>query len=144
MFLFYFFFLWYTSNSISPDFVKDYHILRSKNDELNYISKYKKYKKASIVGYVVSLKMKQAKYKFLPWDKMMVFNKQKNNLEKLIKENPNNIHLIYIRLIIQENTPRLLGYFSNIESDKKILNQFLIKKDSTDYLDKYIFKNTSL
>ena len=81
---------------------------------------------------------------FLPWEKITIFRTEKNNLERLIKENPNNLHLRYIRLVVQENTPKFLNYFSNIELDKKIINQFLSRKDKTDYLDKYIIKNTSL
>jgi hypothetical protein len=88
--------------------------------------------------------MKQAKYKFFPWDKISIFNKEKENLENLIKANPNNLHLRYVRLIIQENTPRLLNYFSDIEKDKLMINRFINKNDETDYLDQYIKNNTSL
>ena len=88
--------------------------------------------------------MKQAKYKFFPWEKITIFKKEKCNLERLIVEHPNNLHLRYLRLVIQEHTPKFLNYFSNIEMDKKMIHQFLLKKDETDYLDKYIINNTSL
>jgi hypothetical protein len=128
----------------TPDFVSEFHNVNSKQDEANFIKKYSKSSDINIVGYVISLKMKQAKYKFFPWEKLSIFNKEKNNLEKLIKANPKNLHLRYLRLVIQENTPKLLNYFSSIENDKFVINKFLTKKDKTDYLDQYIKNNTSL
>lgn len=127
-----------------PGFVKEFHEVKSKHDESNYINKYSNSNNVSTIGYVLSLKMKQAKYKFFPWDKISIFNKEKENLENLIKANPNNLHLRYVRLIIQENTPRLLNYFSDIDKDKLMINQFINKYDETDYLDQYIKNNTSL
>jgi hypothetical protein len=127
-----------------PGFVKEFHEVKSKHDESNYINKYSNSKNVSTIGYVLSLKMKQAKYKFFPWDKISIFNKEKENLENLIKANPNNLHLRYVRLIIQENTPRLLNYFSDIDKDKLMINRFINKNDETDYLDQYIKNNTSL
>jgi hypothetical protein len=127
-----------------PDFVNEFHTLNSKEDELNYILKYNNSKDVSTKGYVISLRMKQAKYKFFPWEKMSIFSCEKEKLEVLIKENPDNLHLRYLRLVIQENTPRLLNYYSSIDKDKLLINQFLLKKDKTDYLDQYIKNNTSL
>src|SRR5690554_439344 len=39
-------------------------------------------------------------------------------VEFSIQENPNNIELRFIRLGIQENTPKILKYKDNIEADK--------------------------
>ena len=41
----------------------------------------------SIQGYIISLEMKQAKYKVMPWSKLKVFNTNKNKLEELILKN---------------------------------------------------------
>lgn len=128
----------------APDFVVKYHELTTKKDELAYITTYKSSKKVSVQGYVVSLQMKQAKYKMMPWSKLKVFNTNKSKLEELISKNPNNVHLRYVRLVIQENTPSVLGYTSSIEKDKQFLKKVLQKKDSTSYLHTYIINNTSL
>ena len=88
--------------------------------------------------------MKQAKYKTFPWSKLSIFNKEKKRLDELIKTHPNNIHLRYVRLVIQEKTPKILGYNKKIQEDKSFLKIMLKKKDSSDYLDKFIIKNTSL
>ncbi|XRE43647.1 hypothetical protein ACIVBQ_001851 [Tenacibaculum discolor] len=128
----------------APNFVIEYHELATKEAELSYIKKYKNSKEVSIQAYVVSLQMKQAKYKMMPWSKLKVFNTEKHKLETLISKNPNNIHLRYVRLVIQENTPSILGYKSSIKKDKQFLKEELQKKDSTNYLHTYIINNTSL
>lgn len=133
-----------STNLTVPDFIKEYDTLSNKKEELKYIDKYQGSNNINIRAYVVSLKMKQAEYKFLPWSKLKIFNSEKRNIENLISKNPNNIHLRYIRLVIQENLPRILNYHSHIKEDKKFLKGMLNKKDKTDYLDKYIIKNTSL
>ena len=61
----------------SPNFVKEYHELTTKKEELNFIEKYKENSNIDIKAYVVSLKMKQAKYKFFPWSKLSVFKREK-------------------------------------------------------------------
>ena len=118
--------------------------MTTKEAELAYIANYKNSKEVSIQGYVISLEMKQAKYKTMPWSKLKVFNTNKHKLEELILKNPNNIHLRYIRLVIQENTPGILGYTSSIKKDKQFLKELLQKKDSVSYLHTYIINNTSL
>lgn len=128
----------------TPVFVREFHLVSTKKMEISYIRKYEKSNNIDVLAYVVSLKMKQAKYKFLPWSKLKVFNKQKINLEELIVNEPNNIHLRYVRLVIQESLPKILNYNSNIKEDKEFLKNILTKKDTTDYLDFYILKNTSL
>ncbi|CAM1370198.1 hypothetical protein [Tenacibaculum xiamenense] len=136
-------FVFVMSNEV-PEYVLDYHKADTKEKELVFINKYKSSDKISIKGYVVSLQMKQAKHKFFPWKKLAVFNQGKKKLETLIKENPNNTDLRYLRLVIQENIPAILNYKSSIKIDKEFLSQKLKEADNSDYLDFYIKKNTSL
>ncbi|TDQ21866.1 hypothetical protein [Tenacibaculum caenipelagi] len=128
----------------TPEFVKEYHDLLRQEDEQQYIQKYDYINDINVQAYVVSLQMKQAKYKTMPWSKLKVFNTNKNQLEELILKNPNNVHLRYVRLVIQENTPSILGYTSSIKEDKQFLKKVLQKKDSVSYLHTYIINNTSL
>ena len=52
-------------------------------------------------------------------------------VEAVIKSNPNNLEARLIRLSIQENTPKILKYKENIESDKKQI-VLLFNKQSVD------------
>ena len=61
-------------------------------------------------------------------------------LENVIKSNSNNIEARLIRLSIQENTPKVLKYKANIESDKKQI-LLLFDKQSSDlkeYIKNYV------
>ncbi|WP_271406238.1 hypothetical protein [Tenacibaculum soleae] len=140
LFILYFF---STQNQV-PAFVESYHKVSTKEEELRYIKTYKQNNNVDVQAYVISLQMKQAKYKTFPWSKLSVFNKERKRLDELIKTHPNNIHLRYVRLVIQEKMPKILGYNKNIQEDKSFLKIILKKKDSSDYLDKFIIKNTSL
>lgn len=128
----------------TPKHVIEYHSITNKNSELAFINKYKSSTKVSVQAYVISLEMKQAEYKLFPWQKLKIFNKGKQKLEQLIIENEKNADLRYIRLVIQEQLPKLLNYSSEIENDKLFLSELLKIKDSTDYLDPYIKNNTTL
>lgn len=44
-----------------------------------------------------------------------------NNLESLIKSNPNNAELRVIRMSVQENIPKIVGYNKNLKEDKTFL-----------------------
>ena len=62
-------------------------------------------------------------------------------LEYAIDKTPENIELRFIRIGIQENTPKLLKYKDNIEEDKTfILNHFnaISSKNLKDHIGDYI------
>jgi len=47
------------------------------------------------------------------------------NLESIIKANPNNVELRLIRLSVQENIPKIVGYRGSLKDDKTfILNNY--------------------
>lgn len=65
------------------------------------------------------------------------FKKGATNLEAIIANDPNNIESRFIRLSIQENSPKILKYNTNIEEDKLlIIKQFSNIKSKT--LQKHI------
>ncbi|WP_139959741.1 hypothetical protein [Flavicella sediminum] len=127
-----------------PELVNEFHQLNSEKTEEIFIQKYENFEDPSILAYVYALKMKQASYTLNPYTKLKIFNNSKKALNKLITENTTNIHLRYIRLMLQEKTPKILGFNNFITSDKAFLLKKMKIKDETDYLDKYIYKNTSL
>jgi len=65
-------------------------------------------------------------------------------VEYAIEKSPRNIELRFIRLGIQENTPKLLKYKGKIEEDKKyILNNFKTVKSSRlkKHIEEYILQS---
>lgn len=111
----------YVASSVSKtnalkfyDFMNNY----SKNDETLLA-----YKGASIaIKAKHTLGIKQKKEEFI---------KGITIVEAVIKSNPNNLEARLIRLSIQENTPKILKYKENIESDKNQI-VLLFNKQSGD------------
>lgn len=76
---------------------------------------------ALLSGYKGAAIMIEANHVFNPITKLSRFKKGKQVLENAIKLDPTNIELRYIRLTIQANVPRFLGYSNAISGDKKII-----------------------
>ena len=131
-------------NISPPTYVEEFHNLKNKKDEFNFIKKYNKVNNPSVKAYVVAIEMKKAEYSLNPLTKLSIFNENKNKLNLLIDKNKNNIDLRYIRLLLQEKTPNILNYNKHINEDKLFLKDKLNVKDSSDFLDFYILNNTSL
>ena len=68
-------------------------------------------------AYKGALLMKSAGFQSTPFAKLNRFNKGRQILEKEIETYPKNTEYRFLRLIIQENAPGLLFYYSNIEED---------------------------
>lgn len=72
--------------------------------------------------------------------KKQLFIEGVSMVEKAIKNDPNNTEIRLIRLSIQENTPKILKYKSNISEDKKlIISTFDLQTiDLKDFIKSYI------
>jgi len=78
-----------------------------------------------LMGYKGALKTLQAKFARKVRDKKKFFKEGVGLIEEAIGTNPENIELRYIRLTVQENAPRIVGYSGDIEEDKNfIINNF--------------------
>ena len=66
-------------------------------------------------GAVSTVKAKFAKKKS---EKMDFFKAGVSLIESTLKADPSNIEIRYIRMSVQENSPKFLGYHKNIEEDK--------------------------
>ena len=131
------------SNSIK-DVVEEFHDLKTPNAEVVFIKKHESSTKPSILAYVIALKMRQIGETINPISKLKIFKTNKMHLNDLVDENPYNLHVRYIRLLLQENTPSFLGYKNFIDEDKLFLKQEMTKEEDSDCLYYYIIKNTSL
>jgi len=66
-----------------------------------------------------ALLMKKASLLSSPKDKLSTFKAGHSKLEQAIHSNSNNTEYRFLRLMIQENAPKFLGYNKEIDSDKK-------------------------
>lgn len=57
--------------------------------------------------------------------KLSYFNKGKKILEATIESDPNNAELRFLRYAVQDQVPSILLYFSDMETDKEILDIYL-------------------
>ncbi|AWV99016.1 hypothetical protein [Arcticibacterium luteifluviistationis] len=122
----------------------DFHRIKSETEEKAFIKKYGVENSATYQAYVCSMEMKQAEHAFSPIKKLSIFNDSKDKLEKLINKSPENIHLRYIRYLIQSNAPSFLAYNDNLEEDRKMLKNYIKTNPSDDTLSKYIKIKCSL
>lgn len=110
-----------------PEYIKDFHNIKSENQESVYIERYKNQNKSEIKPYLIALNMKQSEHVSLPWKKIQIFNCQKKILDQFIKEHPYNIHARYMRYMIQRKAPSFLGYKNDYSKDKSIIIQQINK-----------------
>ncbi len=72
-------------------------------------------------GYKGALYMKSAQFEFAPWSKLKRFKEGRVILESSISIQKDNAELRFIRLMIQENCPSMLGYSDSVSDDAKII-----------------------
>ena len=73
---------------------------------------------ATLVGYKGASLTVIAKHEDKIKEKKAYFKEGALLIEYIIEKNPNNIELRFIRLSIQENSPKVLKYKMNIDEDK--------------------------
>lgn len=103
-----------------PIAVESSEITSKLNDALYNISPSSKPELLAYKGAILTLMAKFAKSKK---DKKQYFKEGVALIESAVNSHPQNIELRYIRLSVQENSPKFLGYHKNIEDDK----QFILK-----------------
>lgn len=78
-------------------------------------------------AYLGTAKMKSAEFEKTAGDKLKVFKEGKSMLEKSIAAEPNNAEYRLLRLIIQENAPKVLKYNQEIKTDAAFIKSNLAK-----------------
>ncbi|SRR5690606_3770302 len=92
-------------------------------------------------GAILTLKAKFSKKKN---EKKEFFKEGISLIESAVKTEPSNIEIRYIRMGVQENSPKFLGYHKNIEEDKKfILKNFgeVSSKELKDVIKDFVLKS---
>lgn len=78
---------------------------------------------AVIKGYKAAAQIMEAK--IAKQNRKALVKSGATNLESIIKANPNNIELRLIRMSVQENIPKIVGYRGSLKDDKAfILNNY--------------------
>jgi hypothetical protein len=72
-------------------------------------------------AYIGALTMKKSSQLSALKEKLEVFKIGHSLLEKEISSQPGNIEYRFLRLVIQEKSPKILKYNSNIEEDKSMV-----------------------
>ncbi len=120
--LFLFLTLLLTSSFNQPDY-SVYQILASGKQEpiQKGIEKYEQQKKSDYRdAYLGSLYMQSAQFEKTPKDKLSIFKKGRLLLEEVIAKN-NLAEFRFLRLIIQENAPKILKYNEQIKTDASFI-----------------------
>lgn len=101
-----------------PAAVGSVEITSKLNAELSTVNASSKPELLAYKGAVLTLMGKFAKR---TKDKKEFFKEGVSLIEAALNKATNNIEIHYIRLGVQENSPRFLGYHKNIEEDKKVI-----------------------
>lgn len=68
--------------------------------------------------------MRKAGMLSVPAKKLAMFKQGHKKLEAAIAKNPGNAEYRFLRLIVQENAPRSLGYYKNISQDSRMVKDY--------------------
>lgn len=93
--------------------------------------------KPTLVAYLGAYQMMMAKHLLSPISKLKSFKRGRENLEKAIKADANNVESRMLRLVIQKNAPKFLGYNKNMEEDKTFLKAHLDQLSRLGLKDEY-------
>jgi len=94
------------------------------------ITKLENEKKSPMVNaYLGALYMKKSGFLRVPAEKLELFRKGQQMLDHEIELQPQNTEMRFVRLIMQEKSPKMLKYNSNIQEDKAIILKNFSKLD---------------
>jgi hypothetical protein len=74
-------------------------------------------------AFMGAMTMKKAGLGGSPTTKLSLFKQGHKMLEEAIKEDPNNAEYRFLRLMIQENAPGILGYKNDTEKDSEYIRK---------------------
>lgn len=97
-------------------------------------------------AYLGTIQMKLSEFGKTPGDKLKQFKAGKALLETSIQAQPNNAELRFLRIIIQENAPKMLKYNNEISEDAAFIkkNYNHLPKEVKTAVSNYSKKSTHL
>jgi ribosomal protein S20 len=103
-----------------PEAHTDKALTNNLNEKLATISIANEPKMVAYKGAVLTLMAKHAK---AIKEKKMYFKEGVQFLESAVDKAPNDLEIRYLRLSVQEHAPKLVKYSSNIEEDKRFIQE---------------------
>lgn len=99
---------------------------------------------AAIIGYKAAAKIMEAK--FAKSNRKSLVKSGATDLEALIKSNPNNAELRVIRMSVQENIPKIVGYRGSLKEDKTFLLNNYSKQNAAlkNYIKKFLAQSKTI
>lgn len=100
----------------------------------------------AVIGYKAAAQIMEAKVTKEKNKRKTFVKTGATQLENVLKSNPNNIELRMIRLSIQENLPKIVGYSKNIKEDKNFLIANYAKQNTAtkNYLKRFAMQSKSM
>jgi hypothetical protein len=86
-----------------------------------------------LMGYKGAVIMAQGKHSANPLTKLRTFNEGRALLDTAIVREPKSVELRFLRLSIQVNVPRILGYSSQVAEDRAFIDRNLGSVHSDDF-----------
>lgn len=99
---------------------------------------------AVIQGYKAAAKIMEAK--IAKQNRKALVKSGATSLESIIKSNPNNIELRVIRMSVQENIPKIVGYRGSLKDDKAFILNNYSKQNSAlkNYIKKFAAQSKTM
>ena len=77
-----------------------------------------------LLAYLGGLQTIWANHTINPISKLSTFNKGKKNLEKAVEMASEDIEIRFVRLSVQKNAPKFLGYHQQVEVDEVFIEKY--------------------
>lgn len=103
---------------IRTEYPKAFENAEATNDLEGELAKVNSSSKSVLIAYKGAVSTVKAKFAKKKSEKMKFFKTGVSLIESTVKADPSNIEIRYIRMSVQENSPKFLGYHKNIEEDK--------------------------
>lgn len=86
-----------------------------------------------LMGYKGAVVMAKGRHSINPFEKLSTFNEGRALLDSAIVLDPKSVELRFLRLSIQVNVPRILGYSGQIAADRAFIDRNLAAVKSDDF-----------
>jgi hypothetical protein len=86
-----------------------------------------------LMGYKGAVVMARGRHSANPFEKLSTFNEGRALLDSAIALEPRSVELRFLRLSIQVNVPKLLGYSGQIAEDRAFIDRNLASVKSEDF-----------